>query len=223
MEKQIKLAPSILASDFNRLGEQIAEIKAAKADYLHIDVMDGLFVPSISFGMPVIKSIRKNTDMFFDVHLMIQEPARFLKEFAECGADSITVHLEACADPMRTIHMIHDLGLKAGISIKPGTPVDILANYGHEVDMILIMSVEPGFGGQKLIPETYDRLRKLKDMKKRLGFACEIEVDGGITLENVGDIVKSGAEVIVSGSSVFKGNITENINSFKEVFANASK
>ena len=218
-----KLAPSILAADFNRLGDQIRRVSEAGADYLHIDVMDGIFVQSISFGLPVIRSIRKESDMLFDVHLMITEPFRYIERFAEAGADIITVHLEACSDPLRTLKLIRECGKKAGLSIKPDTPVEIVRPYFEYTDLILIMSVEPGFGGQTLMPIAFRKLEILKEAKRKYGYEGEIEVDGGITLENVSGVIDAGAEVIVSGSAVFKGNIEENIRSFKEVFENASR
>lgn len=218
-----KLAPSILAADFNRLGEQIKAVEAAGADYLHVDVMDGLFVPSISFGMPVIRSIRKETEIPFDVHLMIQDPVRYVKEFAAAGAQILTVHAEACSDLKSTVAEIKKNGMRAGVSINPATPVRVVESILPEADLVLVMSVNPGFGGQKFIQTSLGKLTELRNMRDRLGVHAEIEVDGGITLENVSEIIRAGAEVIVSGSSVFQGDIKKNVTAFKEVFADVSE
>lgn len=212
------LSPSILAADFAVLGEQIKEADEAGAEYIHIDVMDGVFVPSISFGMPVIASIRKTTKKIFDVHLMIVEPERFVKEFAECGADSITFHIEATEDVDEIIDLIHDLGCKAGMSIKPRTPVETVEKYLHKLDMLLVMTVEPGFGGQKYIPESTERIREIRKMADEQGIDLDIQVDGGITKENVQVVLDAGANVIVAGSAVFQGNITENVKAIMAQF-----
>ncbi len=206
------ISPSILAADFNILGEQIQEVEKSGAEYLHIDVMDGMFVPSISFGMPVIASIRKNSGLVFDVHLMIEEPIRYIEEFAKLGADSITFHLEAAGERIKeTIDKIHALGCKAGLSIKPATPITALLPYLESVDMILIMTVEPGFGGQKYIQTSTQKIKDLREVLTEKGLPLDIQVDGGITAENIFEVTQAGANVIVAGSAVFRGNIAQNI------------
>ncbi len=210
------LSPSILAADFSRLGEQIREIEHAGAKYLHIDVMDGVFVPSISFGMPMISSIRKCSDIFFDVHLMIQRPEQYIREFAECGADLINFHLEAAGDAAGIIDKIKSCGKKAGITIKPSTPAKAAEPYLELADMVLVMTVEPGFGGQKLMPECLDKVRDIRAMVTERGLPTDIEVDGGIRMDNVEQALEAGANVIVSGSAVFRDNITENVRKFME-------
>ena len=204
MSSENILSPSILAADFANLGKQLKEIEQAGASYVHIDVMDGLFVPSISFGMPLIRSIRKVSGLTFDVHLMIEEPVRYVRDFRDCGADIITVHYEACKDIAATLKEIRDTGARAGLSIKPGTSVDVVKELLPLCDMVLLMSVEPGFGGQKFMEVSYERAEMLHRMILDSGYPVDLQIDGGITLDNVSSVLDAGVNVIVAGSAVFK-------------------
>ena len=211
------LSPSILAADFTRLGEQISEVDIAGAEYLHFDVMDGLFVPSISFGIPVLKSVRKATERILDVHLMIENPERYVDEFADCGADLITVHAESCRHLDRVISQIHQKGKKAGVALNPATSLSALDYVLDKVDMILIMTVNPGFGGQKFIESSYGKIRDLKSRMEAAGRHTDIEVDGGINADTLPGVLEAGANVIVAGSAVFKENIAENVRNLKNM------
>jgi ribulose-phosphate 3-epimerase len=211
------LAPSILSADFKNLGTEILMTYEAGAKYLHFDVMDGIFVPSISFGMPVLKSIHGITDQVLDVHLMITDPIRYVEAFKEAGADILTIHLEACEDVQAVLDKIHACGMKAGLSIKPGTAVEELIPYLDQVEMILMMSVEPGFGGQAFIPESLERIKKVRQMITERGLNVDVEVDGGIYLHNVKEVLDAGANIIVAGSAVFRWKIEDQVRAFMEI------
>ncbi len=211
------LAPSILAADVTKLGDEINATVKAGAEYIHIDVMDGVFVPKLSYGQCVVESIRKCTEAVFDVHLMIVDPIKCVEDFANIGADIITVHLEACEDVAATLNKIHECGCKAGLSIKPGTDVEAIIPYLKCVDMILIMSVEPGLGGQKYIDASTDRIKKTRELIVNSGYNIDVEVDGGVYLGNLKMIIDAGANVIVSGSAIFRGDIADNTAKFLEI------
>ena len=208
------LSPSILSADFLKLGQEIISVTKSGAKYLHIDVMDGNFVPSISFGMPVIKSVRGITDCVFDVHLMINDPIRYVSEFCDIGSDIVTFHQEAASDPGAVIDLIHRNGKKAGMAIKPHTPLDAYYPYIDQLDMFLIMSVEPGFGGQKYIDASTEKIFELRELLDKRGLDKDIEVDGGVNFDNVGTILKAGANIIVAGSAIFRGDAEENVRTF---------
>ena len=213
----VKISPSILSADFSKLGEEVIKLHDAGADFIHIDVMDGEFVPNISFGMPVIKAIRNKTDKVFDVHLMINNPQRYIDDFIEAGADIITLHYESEKHLDRAIQYIKSKGIKAAVALNPATPTVVLKNIIGSLDMVLIMSVNPGFGGQSFIPYSLDKIREVKQMAIEANNEdILIQVDGGIDSNNVKDVVEAGANVIVAGSAVFKnGNIEENIKALR--------
>lgn len=216
MEGRIsKLAPSMLSADFSKLGEQIQKLEENDIELLHIDVMDGAFVPSISFGMPVIKSIRKITNLFFDAHLMIKEPIRYIEEFAKCGADGVTVHFEACNDLKATLEKIKEMDMKCSVAISPDTDVESIENILYLVDMVLVMSVYPGFGGQKFINSSLEKVRKLDSIRNEKKYDYLIEIDGGVSIENAKEIAAAGVDWLVAGTAVFSGDMKENINKLK--------
>lgn len=208
------LAPSILAADFCELGAQLDIIGKAGVPYIHVDVMDGMFVPSISFGMPVLACVRKRTGLFLDVHMMVERPERYVKELIDLGADGITIHVEACDCIADTLEYIRSLGAKRGIAINPETPIEQVLPYIENVDMVLVMTVHPGFGGQSYIPECLDKIKRIRGEISRRGLNVKVEIDGGVRLENLKENLDAGANVIVAGSAVFKGDIDKNIKEF---------
>lgn len=212
-----KISPSILAADVSRFGEELAAVSQAGADYIHIDIMDGMFVQNLSFGVPVVEGIRKCVDTFFDVHLMVHEPIRYVRDFAEAGADGITVHVEACEDLEATIDEIHNYGKKAAVSIKPRTDIDTILDILPKVYMVLVMTVEPGYGGQKIRRDTFDKILRLRQYIEEHNLDVDIEVDGGVDLENVREVLDAGANVIVAGTKVFHGDVEENMKNFRGI------
>ena len=215
------LAPSLLAADFTRLGEQMRIIDQAGAQYFHYDVMDGQFVPNISMGLPVLQSIRKVTKKKLDVHLMIEHPERYISDFSDAGADIITVHAEACTHLDQIVGDIKREGLMSGVALNPSTPLNVLDYILPEVDMVLVMTVNPGYGGQKMIPYTLDKIRELRGIVQRRGLSTDIEVDGGIKIDNVDQFLAAGANVIVAGSGIFKGDLAGNVEAFLEKMGEA--
>ena len=216
----VRIAPSILSADFSNLGDEVRKIDAAGADYIHVDVMDGHFVPNLTIGPPVIKALRKYSNIPFDVHLMISPVHKYIKDFANAGSDIITIHPEATEDLEKSIFYIKELNKKVGVSLNPDTKINVIETHLNNIDLVLIMSVFPGFGGQKFIPETIKKIKDLKEVKDKNNYCFDIEVDGGVNFLNSKDIINAGANILVSGTTIFKennGNIKKNIETLKSV------
>lgn len=218
-----KVAPSVLAADFAELGSQLRAVSEAGAEWIHLDVMDGAFVPSISFGMPVIKSIRRVTDRVFDVHMMVEEPGRYVEDVKKAGADVITVHAEACKHLDRVISQIKEAGCRAGVALNPATPVSVLEHILDQVDMVLIMTVNPGFGGQKFIPYTIEKVKVVRRLCDERGLTTDIQVDGGISAANVREVLEAGANIFVAGSAVFGTDPAARTREMVEIFKEYEK